>query len=108
MPEEVSPQLVKLEETDAGILDGNVDVAADAVDVGNDNGEVMVGVVFGYDAVGADDGVVVVFAVVAAVAVAVAAVVAAAAAAAEGGCIADADLEGENGFETMKTQNLLV
>jgi len=94
--EEVSPQLVKLEETDAGTLDGDVGVAADAADVENDNGEVMVGVVFGRDAVGADDDVVVVFAVVAV------------AVAAEGGCIADADLEEENGFETMKTQNLLV
>lgn len=90
---------MKLEETDAGTLDGDAGVAADAADVKNDNGEVMVGVVFGYDAVGADDDVVVVFAVVAAVAVA---------AAAEGGCIADADLEEENGFETMTTQNLLV
>ena len=96
MREEVSPQLVKLEETDAGTLDGDVGVAADAADVENDNGEVMVGVVFGRDAVGADDDVVVVFAVVAV------------AVAAEGGCIADADLEEENGFETMKTQNLLV
>lgn len=87
---------MKLEETDAGTLDGDVGVAADAADVENDNGEVMVGVVFGRDAVGADDDVVVVFAVVAV------------AVAAEGGCIADADLEEENGFETMKTQNLLV
>jgi len=95
----VSPQLVRLEETDAGILGGDAGVAAD---VGNDNGEVMVEVGFGCDAVGADDGgddddVVVVFAVAVVVA-----------AAAEGGCIADADLEEENGFETMKTQNLLV
>lgn len=90
---------MRLEETDAGILDGDAGVAADAADVGNDNGEVMVEVGFGCDAVGADDGdddVVVVF------------VVAVVAAAAEGGCIADADLEEENGFETMKTQNLLV
>jgi len=90
---------VKLEETDAGILDVAADVAAGAA-VGNDNGEVMVEVGFGYDVVGADDDddevVVVVFAVAAAVAVA------------EGGCIADADLEEENGFEMMKTQNLLV